>query len=152
MVGNTIFKSGVERMKLTEEKTFVLRSEFIRSNLIAFIAKLDLPMVEVVIRPWAEKRTTTANRRLWKLHQLAGDHLGYSAAEMHEHALCRHFGYTELERADPLTGEIEHVRVPVRRSHRLSKRDFRDFMDATEAWYLADFGVWLDKDEQREAA
>ena len=141
-------------MKLTEEKRYVLRTEQIRTNLIAFLAKLDLPMVEVVIRPWAEKRSTTANRRLWKLHTLAGDHLGYSAEEMHEHALCRHFGHTERQRADPLTGEVELKREPMRRSSHLNKREFRDFMDATEAWYLTDFGVWLDQDDaaQQEAA
>lgn len=132
------------------ERRFILRTPQIRSHVQAFIGKVPIePLVEVIVRAFVEKRSVEANRRLWLLHGLAAEHTGYSAEEMHEHALCRFFGYTEREVRDPFTGEILTKRVPKERSSGQNKKRFREFMESTEAWYISDFGVYLD---QREAA
>ena len=132
------------------EKRFVIRAPHIRAHVQTFIGKASIdPPTEVIVRPYIERRTLEQNARLWKLHTLAGEHLGYSAAEMHEHALCRFYGYTERKVTNPLTGEIEIKRDPMERSSGQNKKKFRVFMDSTEAWYVSEFGVFLD---QREAA
>lgn len=130
------------------ERRFLLRSEFVRVNLLAFLKALVITgeVMEVIIRPFVEKRTNPQNARLWKLHTLAGEHTGYSPEEMHEHALCRHYGYTEQRRVDPLSGEVNIKRVPLERSSCQNKKKFSVFMEATEAWYIQEFGVWLDRD------
>ena len=138
-------------MRLLEERKFVLRTMFVLTNLLAFLATLKAAveageLIEVIVRPFVEKRTNAANARLWKLHTLAGDFTGYSAEEMHELALCRHYGYTEKERVDPLTGEVELKRIPNERSSCQNKKKFGVFMEATEAWYISEFGVWLDQE------
>ena len=130
------------------EKRFILRNEFVRKNLIAYIGKLGLD-VEIIVRPWFEKRTVLANARLWALHKLAADVTGYSPEEMHEHALCRHFGFTEKQVTDLFTGEIVTKRMPLERSSVQDRKKFSQFMEATESWYISEFGVFLD---QREAA
>lgn len=129
------------------ERRFVLRSENIRAGLLAFLAKLDISTpVEVIAHDYIEKRSIEANRRLWLLHGLAAEHTGYSAEEMHEHALCRFFGYTEREVKDPFTGEILTKRIPKERSSGQNRKRFHKFMESTEAWYIEDFGVWLDQE------
>ena len=130
------------------EKRFVLRNEFIRTNMLAFIRKLDVAgeVIEVIVRPFIEKRTLEQNARLWLLHELASEVTGYTKDEMHEHALCRFFGYTERKVKDPFTGEVLDKRVPLERSSGKDKKKFAKFMESTEAWYLSDFGVWLDQE------
>lgn len=109
------------------------------ARLAGFLPKLPLEKaVEVQVREWVDDRSKAQNRRLWTLHGLAAAHTGYSADEMHEHALCRHFGYTE-QRIGPVVRS-----VPLKRSSTRNKREFAEFMTATEAWYATDFGVWLE--------
>ena len=128
------------------ERRFILRNDFVRQNVVAFLSKMPLePVVEVLVQRFHEKRSLTANARLWALHTKAGEYTGYSAEEMHELALCRHFGYDERERTDPLTGEIEIARTPKRRSSSLNRKEFGVFMEATEAWYISEFGVYLEQ-------
>lgn len=121
------------------ERRFILRNEFVRTNVLAFIAKLPFDM-EIIIRPWVEKRSSTANARLWALHQAAANHTGHSAEEMHEFALMRHFGTKEIK-VGGLTRQ-----VPLKRSSQRNKKEFGEFMESTEAWYIQDFGVWLDQE------
>jgi len=90
-----------------------------------------------------ERRTVNQNRRLWLLHTKAAEHTGYSPEEMHEHALCRHYGYTEKELIDPLTGEVWRKRIPLKRSSTRNTKEFGEFMESTEAWYISEFGVFL---------
>lgn len=132
------------------ERRYVLDTEQHRDNAARFIGKLDVSRpIEVIIQDYHKPRSLGANGRLWLLHRAAAAHTGYSADEMHEHALCRHYGYTEKERINPLTGEIEMKRVPNERSSGQNSPKFKLFMDATEAWYIDEFGVWLD--QQRAA-
>lgn len=127
------------------ERQFILRNDFIRTNLIAFLTKLDIATTwEVIVRPFIEKRTLDQNARLWKLHALAAEYTGNSADDMHEEALCRYFGYREQQMPTGWT-----KRIPLKRSSQRDKKEFGKFMESTEAWYIQDFGVYLD---QREAA
>ena len=75
---------------------------------------------------------------------MAGKQLGYSPGEMHEEALCRYFGFKEETRVDLFTGEMVKRRVPLRRSSARNKKEFHDYMEATENWYASDFGIWLE--------
>ena len=110
-----------------------------------WLGKQSLPL-DVVVKPYEPKRSNPQNARLWKLHGLAADVTGYDSAEMHEKALCKHFGYTEVERRDPLTGRMELTQIPNERSSVQLKKKFAEFMEATEAWYATEFGVWLNQD------
>jgi hypothetical protein len=126
------------------ERQFILRNDSIRGNMISFLRKIDLsPILEVIVRPYIEKRTLEQNARLWKLHSLASEHTGHSAEEMHEFALMRYFGTREIS-----VGKLTQ-QVPLKRSSQKNRKEFRDFMESTEAWYIQEFGVYLD---QREAA
>lgn len=120
------------------EKRFILRNDFVRKNVLAFVEKLPFDM-EIIIRPWVEKRSSVANARLWALHQAAAAHTGHSSEEMHEFALMRHFGTKEIK-----VGAMV-MRVPLQRSSQRNKKEFAEFMESTEAWYIQDFGVWLDQ-------
>lgn len=132
------------------ERQFILRNDFIRKNVLSFLKGLDLSLAwEVIVRPFIDKRTMEQNARLWKLHELAANFTGYSKDEMHEHALCRFFGYTVRKVTDPFTGEIVDKRVPLERSSGRDKKKFSEFLESTESWYVVEFGVFLD---QREAA
>lgn len=97
------------------------------------------------IEPYREKRSLKANARLWALHGKAAAHLGYSAEDMHELALCRHFGHSE-QRAITPHGEIIIRHVPLKRSSTRNTKEFAEFMEATEAWYISEFGVFLGDD------
>lgn len=125
--------------------TIILDSPAKLDRFCAWVRKLDLG------KPWRvdvdlfrPKRSLVANARLWALHTLAAEHTGYSAEEMHEHALCRHFGYAEHEVKDLFTGEIVTKRIPNQRSSARDTKAFGAFMEATESWYIADFGVFLE--------
>lgn len=120
-------------------------SEQRRARAIEVIGKLPANALwDVTIEKHVERRSNDQNARLWKLHTLAGEVTGYSAEEMHEHALCRHFGFTEDERKDLFTGEITVKRTPNKRSSKRNKKEFAQFMEATEAWYIAELGVFLE--------
>jgi hypothetical protein len=123
-------------------RTFDVETEQQREYLGRWIGR-QVPPFHVEVGPILVQRTITQNARLWLLHTMAAEHLGYSPEEMHEFALCRHFGFTEKEVVDPLTGEVLQKRTPNKRSSARSKEEFRAFMDATEAWYGTEFGCWL---------
>lgn len=123
-------------------RTFYVDTAGQQAALVRFVSKLEPPFMAEV-GPQRVQRTLSQNARLWALHTMAGEHLGYSAEEMHEHALCHHFGFTEKEAKDPFTGEIVTKRIPNRRSSKLGKDEFRAFMDATETWYGTAFDCWL---------
>jgi hypothetical protein len=125
--------------------TIIVDSEQRREYAIRQLQRLPLGW-DVQLSRHIERRTNTQNARLWKLHTLAGNELGYAPEEMHELALCRHFGYQDIERTDPLTGAITSKRAPNKRSSPRDKKEFGEFMEATETWYITDFGVFLDSE------
>lgn len=125
---------------MNAERRFLLDTEQHRDNAARFIGKLPVEEVmELIVRPYTPQRTSSQNRRLWALHGKAAEFTGHTADEMHEEALCRHFGYTEVTMP---TGWVK--RVPIERSSTKDKKKFADFMTATETWYIEDFGVWLE--------
>lgn len=96
---------------------------------------------EVEIKRHIKRRSNPQNSRLWKLHQLAGAHIGCGAEEMHEEMLCEHFGATEVKMPN---GQIR--RVPVKRSSMRDKAEFAAFMEFVESFYIAQLGVFLGDD------
>ena len=92
---------------------------------------------DVTIGEHVNKRSSNQNARLWALHKLAGDHLGYASEEMHELALCRFFGHVTIK-----VGGISRD-VPLKRSSARNSKEFAEFMERTETWYVTDFGVFL---------
>ncbi len=122
-------------------RTFIIQTVDQRERLKQFIDRRELPF-QLDIGEIREQRTHSQNARLWALHTLAGNQVGMSPDEMHEEALCRHFGYTEVKMP---TGWIK--RIPLKRSSTREKQEFREFMDATETWYASEFGVWLGQEE-----
>lgn len=105
-----------------------------------------LPLVKplkVTIEEYHEKRSDSQNKRLWALHTLASEVTGYTPEEMHELALCEHFGSAEKECKNPWTGDIEIKRVPLKRSSARDVKEFAKFMEATENLYVTKLGVFL---------
>ena len=119
-------------------RSFVIETQEQRERLVSFINARALP-VQVDVGDVRKQRTLSQNSRLWKLHGMVAAETGNTAEDMHEEALCRHFGYTEHKMP---TGWIK--RVPLKRSSPREVAEFSQFMDATEAWYASEFGVWLE--------
>lgn len=92
----------------------------------------------LTVKPYVAKRSSSQNARLWLLHQKAAEMTGMSADEMHEIALCRFFGYEEKT----IGGIIRQI--PNERSSGQDKKRFNEFMEATEAFYISELGVFLD--------
>lgn len=119
-----------------EQRTFVVRNERHRKYAAEHILSLEPPF-EIQTKPCLTRRTLEQNARLWVLHSEAARVTGYSAEEMHEFALCRHFGVREIE-----CGGIVRS-IPLRRSSTRNIQEFTEFMEQTEAWYGTALGVWL---------
>lgn len=127
---------------MRQARTLDVTNERHRGFLLRHIEAQELPF-RAEVGPIPKKRSGAANDRLWALHRMAGNHLGYSAEEMHEHALCHHYGYTEHEVMDPLTGELVKKRIPKQRSSDKEPKEFAELLEATEVWYGEEFGCWL---------
>jgi hypothetical protein len=122
-------------------RTFLIQTSDQRDRLIQFLTGRELP-IQVEVGLPRKQRTDAQNDRLWKLHTMASDHTGYTKDEMHEEALCRHFGYTEKLMPGGWT-----KRVPIKRSSAREPKEFGEFMEATENWYASEFGIWLGMEE-----
>lgn len=128
------------------ERRFVLRTEFVLTNVIAFLGqcfKSGRPW-EVIVRPFVEKRTLPQNARMWLLHTAAGNAVGCSSEDMHEDTLCNFYGYNEVRMP---SGYVK--RIPLKRTSGMNKGEFAMHMQKLEAFYISELGVWLDN---REAA
>lgn len=118
-------------------KTYIIDTDDQRDRLMQFIRARPLP-VQIEVGPVREQRTLSQNSRLFALHSMVAEETGNTVADMHEEALCRYFGFTEVRMP---TGWIK--RVPMKRSSTRDKKEFAAFMEATEAWYAQEFGCWL---------
>lgn len=119
-------------------RTFLVDSETRRAKLLAILAKLPLAKPwEVLVKDYDPKRSTDSNRRLWALHQAAAAETGHSVEEMHEFAKLRF-----LPRHMVTVGGIRQEVASS--SAKLSKQEFREFMDRTEAFYISELGVFLE--------
>lgn len=122
-------------------RTFQIEDDLQRQRLIQWLSKFALPF-QVDVGAIREQRSLPQNARLFALHQMVAKETGNSVEDMHEEALCRFFGYKEVTMP---TGWIK--RIPLKRSSTRDKREFAEFMEATEAWYATDFGIWLGQTE-----
>ena len=120
-------------------QTLIITNEAQRDRAAKIVSMLpvDKPF-DVTICPHVDKRTNEQNARLWKLHTLAAEHIGCSAEDAHEDALCRFFGYTEVRMP---SGDVK--RIPLKRSSTRDKAEFAKFMEATEIFYVTELGVFL---------
>lgn len=120
-------------------QVLILDSEQKRDRAASIVSRLPVEKpIKLTVEPFRAQRSQTANRRLWALHQRAADFTGMSAEDMHEIALCRFYGYEEKK----LGGIIRQV--PIERSSVKNTAEFTKFMEATESWYIQEFGVFLE--------
>ena len=127
-----------------QPRTWIIENLEQMSRLAGYLPRLIEYPLEISVKGYVPKRTVEQNARLWKLHTMASEITGYTPVEMHEEALCHHFGYVTEERMCILTGSKETKRVPLKRSSQRDKKEFRAFMDSTEMWYANELGVWLE--------
>jgi hypothetical protein len=120
-------------------QVLILDTETKRDRAAKIVSQLPVAKpLKLTVEPFRARRSNTANARLWALHQRAAEHTGMSADEMHEIALCRFYGYEEKT----VGGIIRQI--PVERSSAKDVKEFARFMEATEAWYITEFGVFLE--------
>jgi hypothetical protein len=119
-------------------QVLILDTETKRDRAAKIVSQLPVAKpLKLTVEPFRARRSNTANARLWALHQKAAEHTGMSADEMHEIALCRFYGYEEKK----VGGIIRQI--PNERSSVKDVKAFAQFMEATEAWYITEFGVFL---------
>lgn len=119
-------------------QVLILDTEQKRDRAAKIVSQLPVAKpLKLTVEPFRARRSDTANKRLWALHALAADHTGMSKDEMHEIALCRFYGYEEHK----IGGIVRQV--PCERSSTKNAAEFAKFMEATEAWYITEFGVFL---------
>ena len=123
-------------------RIFVVQNSSQIDRLCVFLkAQASKRPLSVAVDFWRKQRTTNANRRLWKLHQLAAESTGHTAEELHRDACGEFFGWEQTE----LFGRKETA--PVRTTTTpdvLDTKQFADFMTFVEARYVEHLGVWLD--------
>lgn len=125
-----------------QPRTWIIETSDQQTRFASFFAKMGLPL-EVSVCTYKKKRSIPQNKRLWDLHGLASDATGFSKDEMHDLALCKHFGSTETKRTNPLTGRVEVKQTPLKRSSDLNTAEFSTYMEATEIWYANELGIFL---------
>lgn len=126
---------------MTQPVTIIVDRPQKRDYALKVIGKLpveDGEVWDVVIGRHIARRTLSQNARLWLLHTAAANHVGCSPDDMHEDRLCAVFGHTEVKMP---SGVIKQV--PLRRSSDLNKKEFGEFMEQVEAFYISELGVFL---------
>lgn len=120
-------------------QTLIIDSEQKRERAVKVVSliPLDKP-VKLTVEPFIARRTNSQNARLWLLHGKVAEHIGTSAADIHEDMLCEHYGYTEVKLP---SGAIK--REPLKRSSPRNVKEFAKFMEFCENFYICNFGIWL---------
>lgn len=121
-----------------DARLFIVDNELKRTRAANIVSQLpvDGRIWDITIKPYQSRRSLEANKRLWALHKLASEETGHSVDELHE--LCK---AKFLPRAIVKVGGVE-TEVSGS-SAKLSKKDFRNFMDQVESFYIAELGVFL---------
>lgn len=129
-----------------EKHTYILPKLLVRDQVICRIvdALEDLPADQgyrVEVHEHRSTRSDKQNRTLWWVYgnilRLGGNTMaGWLPEELHEFFLCRHFGFS----TKVVFGKV--IETPVRRSSRLSKFEFMQYMDSIYA-FMASQGVIL---------
>lgn len=130
-----------------QPRTWIIENLEQMSRLVGYLPRLTDYPLDITVKEFVPKRTLSQNARLWKLHTMASEVTGYTPEEMHEEALCHHYGFAEKEVVSLMTGRKEMKRVPLKRSSARDKKEFREFMDKTEMWYADHLGIWLGQDD-----
>lgn len=122
-----------------QPRVFVVDTPAKLARVAGLIQKLPLEgrIWDIGIKPWTPRRSVDQNKRLWKLHQIAGREAGYAPAELHETMLGEFFGWMKVKTP---WGEFT---VPRERSHDKNKKVFREFSDFCEQKYIEHYGVFL---------
>ena len=116
----------------------VIPNEIARERAVKILLGLSLTRPWVMtVEPWYSKRSSSQNARLWLLHTKASQVTGYAPEEMHELMLCRFYGFQDVE-----FGGVKR-QVPLKRSSQRDKKNFAEFMEATEAFYISELGIFL---------
>lgn len=97
--------------------------------------------VEMTVKRYKARRSTDQNALLWALYtdiiRLGGEAMaGWTKDDLHELMLGEMFGWTEMR-----IGKHRRKK-PARRSSRLNKQEFSDFVDFIVR-YMAGIGVYL---------
>ena len=118
--------------------TFIVDSEARRERCAKRIQALPLEgeIWDVSIKAWKPNRSLEANRRLWALHQLAAQATGHAVDELHEMMKWRFLPHVMVKIG-------EHAQEVPGRSSKLTTKEFREFMEAVESFYIAELGVIL---------
>lgn len=121
-------------------QTIILDSEQKRERAARIVSLLPIEKpLKLTVEPFSPIRSLNQNRRLWKLHGLAAEHVGCSAEDMHEDRLCEFYGYTEIRMP---SGDIK--RKPLERSSTKDTAKFARFMEYVETFYITNLGVFLE--------
>lgn len=96
----------------------------------------------VEIQPYKPKRNDSQNALLWSLYQQViekgGESMGgWTKTDLHEYFLGEHFGYNVLAMGSAV------LHKPIRRSSKLSKTEFAEFVDFILR-RMAEFGIILE--------
>jgi hypothetical protein len=115
----------------------------------AFIQSLPVDKAwRVVVEPWKARRSEQQNRYLWGIVYPAvleggGESLrGWTAEDLHEFFLGEHFGWEVVE------GFGKRRQRPIRRSARLSKTEFSEYVAAIQV-KAAQLGIYIPDPEER---
>jgi len=120
-------------------QTLIIDSEAKRDRAAKIVSQLPYePPLLLTVDKFRARRTLTQNARYWALLQKVAEHTGHSSDEIHEVALCRFHGYEEHK-----IGGITR-QVPTERSSTKDTKAFAQYMEATEAWIIQEFGVFLE--------
>jgi hypothetical protein len=117
----------------------ILDTEPKRERAAKIVAQLPIEKpLKLTVEPFRARRSNTANRRLWALHQLAAEAVGCSAEDMHKDCLCDFYGYSEVRLP---SGDMK--RIPNERSSDKDTAKFAKFMEFCETRYITELGVFL---------
>ena len=117
----------------------VIKDEVTRERAVKILLGLSVERPwAMTVEPWYSKRSNAQNARLWLLHAKASQTTGYAPEEMHELMLCRFFGFQDVE-----FGGVKR-QVPLKRSSQRDKKEFGEFMESVESFYISELGIFLD--------
>jgi hypothetical protein len=132
------------------EQSIILRRLLARDGLIQRVVRVlsSLPQDEdweFVIRPYRVKRSNPQNDYMWALYDFiirrGGVEMeGWTKDDLHEYFLQQHFG------SRIITFMGDKKRVPLRRSSKLNKQEFTDYLEFILR-FMAERGVYLPSPE-----
>jgi uncharacterized protein YcgL (UPF0745 family) len=124
------------------EERFTLRKGAQLTRLVAYVSALLRDKdVEIIVKEHKPTRSNDQNAMLWAIYseiiQRGGEMMaGWTKDDLHELFLQLHFG------SKVLTLGQHKKRTALRRSSRLNKQEFSDFVDFI-LQYMAEQGVYL---------